>query len=189
MKAPEPSRTRALRLGLAAFLGGMASLHLAMPKPFERMIPAWLPGDVVTWNLAATAAEGGSALLLSSRKTARAGGVAAAATFLTVWVANIQAAFDGGYPIKGPLGSKEVAWARVPLQVPMIWWALAVSRNARLIRSGRHDGEVGLTAAARPDGEVGLTAAARPDGEVGLTAAARPDGEVGLTAAARQDRT
>ncbi|MDX1511491.1 MAG: hypothetical protein R3249_09105 [Nitriliruptorales bacterium] len=136
---PEPNRVRARRLGLAGFLGGMAVLHLVMPKPFERMIPTWLPGDPTSWNLAATAAEGGSALLLASRKTAGVGGVAAAGTFLGVWIANIQAALDGGYPMRGPLGSKEVAWARVPLQVPMIWWALKVSRDARDLPSIEQD--------------------------------------------------
>lgn len=131
----ETPRARRLRLGLAGFLGGMAALHVIMPKPFERMVPDYIPGNPRTHNLLATAAEGGSALLLTSRKTARIGGVAAAGTFLGVWIANIQAALDGGYPIKGPLGSKEAAWARVPLQLPMIAWALRVSRNAASLPS------------------------------------------------------
>jgi uncharacterized membrane protein len=117
----------------------MATLHVVTPKPFEHMIPDYIPGDPKTLNLLAAAAEGGSALLLASRKTARVGGVAAAGTFLGVWIANIQAALDGGYPIKGPLGSKEAAWARVPLQLPMIAWSLKVSRNARALGSTEED--------------------------------------------------
>lgn len=126
----ETTGQRRSRLALAAGLGAMTVLHLAVPEAFERMIPSWLPGDPTGWNLAATAAEGTSAVLLSRERTAGLGGRLALATFLGVWVANIQAAVDGGYRgVPGWLGSSEAAWVRVPLQLPLLWWAARIARR------------------------------------------------------------
>lgn len=42
-----------------------------------------------------------------------------------VFPANIQAALDGGMKdLDPPMNSAAVAWARLPLQIPMIWAAL-----------------------------------------------------------------
>ena len=83
-------------------------------------------------NYAATAAELGSAALLLSRRTARAGGLAAFATFAVVWVANLQHAIDGGIPgAPGVIGSPQVAWIRAPLQIPLLWWAWRVAGGRR----------------------------------------------------------
>ena len=125
----ETSRQRRGRLTLAGGLGVMGVLHLAARSTFEAMIPEWLPGDPAAWNYAATAAELGSAALLARQRTARAGGLAAFATFAVVWVANLQHVAQGGvYPgVTGPLGSPVVAWLRAPLQVPLLWWAWRVA--------------------------------------------------------------
>lgn len=108
----------------------MTALHLAVPAPFEAMVPRWLPGSRRTWNLAATAAEGVSALLLARRRTAALGGWAALTTFAGVWVANIDVARKGGYraapePFDGPV----VGWLRVPLQAPLLWWSYRVATD------------------------------------------------------------
>lgn len=123
---------RRARLGLSAFLTGMTVLHLARPRAFESMIPRWLPGDRRTWNLAATAAEGTSAVLLASPRTARAGGLAAFLTMLGVYPANVEAVRLGGYRgVPGWLGTRQAAVARLPLQVPLLWWAWRVAAGAR----------------------------------------------------------
>lgn len=128
----ETSGQKASRLVLAGFLGGMAITHIAAPKPFVAMIPKWLPGSRRAWNLAATAAEGGSAVLLARESTARAGGYAAAATFAGVYVANVEAARKGGYRgAPGWLASKEAAYLRLPLQFPLLWWAWKIARRDR----------------------------------------------------------
>ena len=122
---------RRLRLGMAAGLGVMTVLHLAVPKPFEQMVPDALPGSKRFWNLAATAAEAGSAVLLSQRRTARAGGWAAFATFLAVYPANLEAVRRGGYEAApGPLASRGAAIARLPLQLPMLRAAWRVARES-----------------------------------------------------------
>lgn len=122
------SRRRS-RLLLAGVFGFMTVLHLAVPKPFERLVPDWLPGSPALWNYAATAAEAASAALLARRDTARLGGMVAFATFAIVWIANLQSAIDGGTPgAPGWLGSPTAAWLRVPLQLPLLWWAWTHSR-------------------------------------------------------------
>lgn len=126
----ETTGQRRSRYVLAGGLAAMTVLHLVQPRPFEAMIPDWVPGDPTAWNLAATAAEGTSALLLARADTARLGGIAAFATFLGVWVANIDAAIEGGYRgAPGWLGSPEAAWLRVPLQLPLLWWSARIARR------------------------------------------------------------
>lgn len=127
----EPRARRTARIGLAAFLGSMTFLHLKLPRAFESMVPPWLPGDRRAWNLAATAAEGTSAVLLARRRTARLGGLAAFATFLGVYPANIEAVRRGGYRgAPGWLGTRAAAIARLPLQLPLLFWAGRVARDA-----------------------------------------------------------
>lgn len=127
----EAGLDRGLRLGLAAFLGGMTVLHLVEADTFEAMVPTWLPGSPTTWNLLATAGEGTSAALLLSRRTARAGGCLAAATFVGVFLANVEAARTDGYPMfSGWVSTRAAAIARLPLQVPLVLWALRVARRA-----------------------------------------------------------
>ena len=132
-ESPGLKRTRLL---MAAGLGAMGVAHLVARPTFEAMIPKWLPGDPAAWNYAATAAELASAALLARQRTARAGGIAAFATFAVVWVANLQHVAQGGvYPqASGLLGSPVVAWIRAPLQLPMLWlaWRIAARSPRRV---------------------------------------------------------
>lgn len=136
----EPRGARNRRLGLAALLGGMAVLHVVQPRPFVEMVPGWVPGDPETVNWLATAAEGGSALLLANRRTARLGGWAAFATFLGVFPANIDMAVNGVDIRRDDNGDVERVvggvpdarnWIRLPFQ---FLFAALVWRHAR--RSG-----------------------------------------------------
>lgn len=116
----------------------MTYLHVAQPKAFVAMVPRWLPGGRRHWNTAATVAEGASALLLTSRRTARLGGWAAFATMLGVYPANVEAVRSGGYRgAPGWLATRQAAVARLPLQLPLLWWARAVARAADDGRAGR----------------------------------------------------
>lgn len=129
--ATEATRDRVLRLGLVTFLGGMTVLHLVEAETFEAMVPTWLPGSPTTWNRLATTGEAASAALLASRRTAKAGGYLAAATFVGVFLANVEAARTGGYPMfPGWFSTRTAAVARLPLQVPLVLWALRVARRA-----------------------------------------------------------
>ena len=132
MDGTETSGERTSRLVMAGFLGGIGVLHLLARPTFEALIPSWLPGSRAGWNYASTAAELGAAALLARRSTARAGGVAACATFAVVWVANLQHVVDGGVPgLRGLLGSPVVAWVRAPLQLPLLWWAWRIATSQK----------------------------------------------------------
>lgn len=117
---------RRSRFLLAGMLLGMGILHVVVPAPFERIIPRWLGGNRRAWVYASGAAELGSGALLLSRRTERLGGAAAAVTIAGVYPANIQMALDTGVP-STPGGW--ATWLRLPLQLPMIAWALRHARS------------------------------------------------------------
>lgn len=125
-----PATATVRRLGLAALLGVAAIGHVVVPRAFEAMVPDALPGPSGAWNLAAAAAEGVTAVLLVNRRTARVGGWLAAATFVAVFPANVAAALHGGYgAAPPPFDTEAAAWLRLPLQVPLVWWAVHVARE------------------------------------------------------------
>lgn len=108
----------------------MAALHVARPAPFEAMVPRWVPGRPRAWNLGSAFAEGGAAVALARRSTSRIGGWLAFATMLAVYPANVQAALEDGTPgIRGWAGTRQAAWLRLPLQLPLLWAALVVARR------------------------------------------------------------
>ena len=114
----------AANLGAGA-LATMGVLHLAVPGPFDRIIPRWVPGEPRAWTYLSGVAELASAALLANERTRRLGGWAAAATIAAVYPANVQMAVDN--PPTTALGSG--SWLRLPLQVPMLVWALHRARR------------------------------------------------------------
>ena len=95
-------------------------MHFVLPKPYERLIPGWL-GAPRRWVYASGVWELVSGLLLLSPRTKRAGGYAAAATLAAVFPGNVKMALDTGFRRDA---SSVVAWGRLPMQLPMIRWAL-----------------------------------------------------------------
>ena len=119
-----------MRIGMAVGLAGMTVAHLVMPEPFEELIPEELPGPASTWHWAAVAAEATSAALLARRSTANLGGLVAFLTFLGVWVGNVEAVRMGGTPgAPGVFGSRAAAIVRLPLQLPLLWFAWRVATS------------------------------------------------------------
>lgn len=116
----EDPATRKSRLRLAGFLSFMGVLHFALPQPFDRIIPKWMPGRPRTWTYLSGAAELTSGLLLANPSTRRAGGAMGAATLVAVFPANVQMALDNKPRTAYGVG----LWLRLPMQFPMIRWAL-----------------------------------------------------------------
>ena len=112
---------------MAAMLIGMGFLHFLVPKPFDTIIPAELPGDPRSYTYASGVVEVGVGTMLLVPKARRAGALAAAALFLAVFPANINMVRLGW---NKPWPMRLAAIARLPLQIPMVTWALAVRRNA-----------------------------------------------------------
>lgn len=112
---------------LAALLGVAALGHAVRPEPFDAIVPRALPGEPRFWTYASGVAEGAVAAAVAHPRTRRAGARAAAALFVAVFPANVSMALRWSGK---PLSYKAVAWARLPLQVPLVWWALRVSGDA-----------------------------------------------------------
>lgn len=115
--------------GLLMFMG---VLHFVAPKPFDAIIPKELPGDPRTLTYASGAAEIGIGAALLPTRTRRGAATAAAALMVAVFPANlntVRLAVDAGPAIK------TVAWARLPLQLPLIGVALAIWRKSPAART------------------------------------------------------
>lgn len=113
---------------MAASLAGMGVLHLVAPEPFDKLIPPELPGAPRTWTLASGVAELATAALVANPGTRRLGATMAAALFVAVFPGNLQMARDSKdetWP------RKAIAWGRLPLQAPLIRWALQVRRGTK----------------------------------------------------------
>ncbi|WP_037599809.1 DoxX family protein [Streptacidiphilus rugosus] len=119
-----PNRSARLLSGL---LLGMGIAHFAMPRPFDTMVPDALPGSARSWTYLSGVAELAVGAAVASPRTRRAGALAAAGLFVAVFPANVQMAYDWRHHPK-PL--RAAALARLPLQVPLVAWALRVSRDA-----------------------------------------------------------
>ena len=109
---------------MAVALVGMGVLHFVAPGPFEKIVPRVLGHSRRLVHLSGVA-EIVSGVLIAVPRTRRTGALLAAATFVAVWPANWKMALDAGYPPKGAVGWG--AWARLPLQIPMIGAALRVA--------------------------------------------------------------
>ena len=113
---------------LAEMLAATGVLHIVAPKQFDTIVPRWLPGPRRRWTYLSGAAELGVAAAVAAARTRRWGGLAAAALFVGVFPANVQMALAWR---DRPLPYRAAAWARLPLQIPLIAWALRASRDPR----------------------------------------------------------
>ena len=110
---------------LAGTLTVTSAIHLVRPTVFTGIVPSVLP-DARFWVYLSGVAELGVAGLVALPRTRRLGGLAAAVLFVTVFPANVQMALDAD-----GTAERVIAWGRLPLQAPLVLWALAVRRAAR----------------------------------------------------------
>jgi uncharacterized membrane protein len=118
-----PSRSA---LALAALLGVAGVTHFAQPKQYDRIVPESLPGSPRTWTYVSGAVELALAAAVAAPKTRRLGGLLAAGFFIAVFPANVKMALD--FRTKSPK-AKAIAYARLPLQIPLVAWAMKVRRT------------------------------------------------------------
>lgn len=110
-------------MGLAGFMLVAGLAHFVAPRPYERIVPRLL-GDPAFWVRWSGVAELACAVLLAERRTRRAGALATVAVLAAVFPANVQMALDGRvHPV--------LAWARLPLQIPLLIWAWRVAGAVR----------------------------------------------------------
>jgi uncharacterized membrane protein len=126
---------------LAALLAVAGTTHFVMPHPYDTIVPRLLPGPPRAWTLASGAAELACALAVAQPRTRRMGATAAAILFVAVFPANVQMAIDWR---SRPLSDRLVAYGRLPLQIPLVIWALRIraARPPRGLRrlAGRRSG-------------------------------------------------
>ncbi|MFJ3383805.1 MULTISPECIES: hypothetical protein [unclassified Curtobacterium] len=113
---------------LAVILGGAGVTHFLRPRGYDRIVPAGLPPRVTT--LASGVAELGIATGLVVPATRRAAGMAAAALFVAVFPANLKMARDLLDSPRSTRTMRIVSVLRLPLQAPLVAWALRVGRHA-----------------------------------------------------------
>ena len=117
---------------LAGVLATSGVLHFVRPRPFDTIVPRSLPGSPRTWTYLSGAAELAVAAAVAHPRTRALGGLAAAGLFAAVFPANVKMAVDwrNASPVR-----KTIAYGRLPLQVPLVWWGLRVADSAKRLRT------------------------------------------------------
>lgn len=128
---------RGLRRASPYLLAGLLAVagvsHFAATSSYAAVVPHALPAPRTLVRLSGVA-ELGCAAGLVGRRTRRAAGWSAAALFVAVFPANVSMALDrDGHSA----AYAALVLARLPLQVPLIWWAVAIGRG----RGGATGGE------------------------------------------------
>ncbi|MFI8829189.1 hypothetical protein [Streptomyces sp. NPDC053431] len=105
---------------LAGLLASAGVAHFVAPKQFDAIVPEALPGSPRAWTAASGAVELALAAGLALPATRRASARAAAVFFAAVFPANVKMAYDWR---DRPASARAIAYARLPLQVPLVLWA------------------------------------------------------------------
>jgi uncharacterized membrane protein len=111
-------------LGLAGLLTFTGAVHLVRPSTFDAALPDWLPGTKRAWALGSGVAELACAVLVALPPTRRLGGWASAALFVVVFPGNLHMVTTARTP-----AARAATIARLPMQVPLVLWALRAARS------------------------------------------------------------
>lgn len=123
MPQTKPPLDVALLAGLFTVSG---VVHLVKPEVFKPLMPEWVPAHdevIVGSGIAELSCAAG----LIAPGTRRAAGVASVAVLVGVFPGNVQMAVDSLRTRSTKL--KVIAFARLPLQLPMIRTALKAARS------------------------------------------------------------
>ncbi len=102
--------------------------HLLRPTTYDDIVPPALPGPARCWTIGSGVAELGLAALVAARRTRAAGGLLSAAFLVAVLPANVRTVrmvADRSAAVRA------IAWARLPLQVPLVALALRAATDPR----------------------------------------------------------
>jgi uncharacterized membrane protein len=114
---------------LAGVLGVAGALHLVAPAPYDRLIPRRL-GAPRPWVYGSGVAEIACAAALVVPRTRRLGALASAALFVGVFPGNVTMAARALRSPRAGAGTRALTLARLPLQAPLVAWALHVAADA-----------------------------------------------------------
>jgi uncharacterized membrane protein len=130
--SPRDSARDPWALMLAGLLTVTGVIHFVAPDVFNPIVPHALPGSAALWTGLSGAAELLLALGIAVPATRRVAATLTAIFLVLVFPANIQMAVDWASKSTAEV---VIAWLRLPLQIPLIWWAWHV--RTRTIRPGR----------------------------------------------------
>ena len=126
-----PSLGRRVRRWSPYLLSGLltttGTLHFVVPRTFAAIVPPQLPEPTALVYLSG-AAELACAAGLAVPRTRRAAAWATAALFVAVFPGNVQMALDASD--RSAL-YRAATYARLPVQVPLVLWAVSVARVRR----------------------------------------------------------
>lgn len=115
---------------LAVTLAFTGTVHFVNPAVYDGLIPPFLPAPRA-WIYGSGVLELACAAAVALPATRRGGALASAALFVAVFPGNLYLAIEpGDVP-------RWAALARLPLQVPLVLWALQVANNLRSTASRR----------------------------------------------------
>jgi uncharacterized membrane protein len=126
--------TAARALGVVLLTTG--TTHFVRPGFYRDLIPPALPGTASAWVYGSGVAELACAALLVVPRTRRPGGYAAAVLLVGVFPGNVWMAWD--WRDRSTV-EQLAAYGRLPLQVPLVLWAVYAARQAN-----QHHGSVVL---------------------------------------------
>lgn len=115
------------RFILAVFFIMAGLLHFLFPEPYSRIVPPFLPMPGLLVFISGIAEiAGGAGLLVPKLQRAAAYGLVL--LLLAVFPANIYMAV-AHVQFPGLSGAPWAQWLRLPLQIPLIWWALQYAKK------------------------------------------------------------
>jgi len=116
-----------MRWVLTVFMVAAGLNHFITPDTYAGMMPSWLPApDALVAISGVAEIAGGLGLILPQTRRLAAWGLVA--LFVAVFPANVNMAYH-----ELPLGTYHVPawtlWARLPVQIVLIWWAHRYSKS------------------------------------------------------------
>ena len=108
-------------------MAGLA--HFVVPRFYEQMIPPALPGRPRTWVYGSGVCEIAVGAAVALPRTRKLGARAAFWLFLLVLPGNVQMWWDARRTGR-PQAEQAVLTARLPMQIPLLFWSAAVRRRA-----------------------------------------------------------
>lgn len=114
-------------LSLAGLLTATGVAHFITPANFDAIVPHVLPGPEWSWTFASGVVEISLAIGIALPATRRVAATLTAVFFVLVFPANIQMAVDWA---SRSTSEFVIALLRLPLQIPLVWWAWYVRTRA-----------------------------------------------------------
>ena len=115
---------------MSALMAGAGVMHFVTPQFFVDIVPAALPSPLgIVYVSGVFEILGALGLLVPA--TRRFSALGLIALFVAVFPANINMAVNHITPTGAAPMPEWAAWARLPLQGLLVWWAWTIAQRAR----------------------------------------------------------